>query len=73
MEDIFKAIDDFLNFWIDYKAFWKSFVITIIIGYFWFGFEFIQFGTLQFDRECDKVVTALYFFVIAWIIHRKSK
>lgn len=42
------------------KSFLLSVLITLSITTIWYGLEWIQFGELQWDRECDNVVTYLY-------------
>ena len=42
------------------KSFLISVLITLAITAIWYGFEWIQFGELQWERECDNVVTYLY-------------
>lgn len=53
-----------------YKLTVKGFVIaaliTLAITSVWYGFEYLQFGELQWDRRCDEVVTVLYFFAL-WV------
>ena len=42
------------------KAVGVAFVITMAISAVWYGVEYMQFGTLQWDRECDNIVSTLY-------------
>jgi len=56
----------------DYKAWWRSCVINLAIGCIWYGLEFTQFGTLQWNRICDNCVYIIYFVLVAWLLH-KSK
>ena len=39
----------------------------------WYGLEFEQFGTLQWNRNCDNVVGAAYFFIIWWLFHKNDE
>lgn len=55
----------------DYKALWKACIITLAITAVWYGVEFMQYGTLQWDRQCDNVVGAIYFFVL-WDAYHKN-
>ena len=55
----------------DTKAFWKSYVTLLAISAIWYGLEFIEFGTLCWDRKCDNVV-GLLFFIALWYANHKA-
>ena len=40
-------------------------IITLTITAVWYGVEWIQFGKLQWNRNCDEIVTLLYFIALA--------
>ena len=39
-------------------------LITFAIMSVWYGFEWIQFHELQWNRQCDDVVTFLYWIAL---------
>lgn len=59
------------KFLTDTKAFWKSFITLLAISAIWYGLEFIEFGTLCWDRKCDNVV-GLLFFITLWYANHKA-
>ena len=59
------------KFLTDTKAFWKSYVTLLAISAIWYGLEFIEFGTLCWDRKCDNVV-GLLFFIALWYVNHKA-
>ena len=48
------------------KGFIIAALITFAITGVWYGLEYMQFGELQWDRECDEVVALLYFIAL-WV------
>lgn len=48
------------------KGWLIAFLISLAIMAVWYAFEYMQFGELQWDRDCDNVVGMLYFIVL-WI------
>lgn len=48
-------------------AFVKAFIVSMAISAFWYAFEWMQYGELQWDRQCDNVVSLLYFIVLWWL------
>lgn len=44
-----------------------AFIITLTISAIWYGVELIQFKELQWNRECDNVVSLLYFLVLWYL------
>lgn len=48
------------------KGFIYAALVTMAITAVWYAFEYMQFGTLQWERQCDEVVSTLYF-VALWI------
>lgn len=48
----------------------KGFIIAILVSLsimaIWYTFEYMQFGQLQWGRQCDEVVSILYFIAL-WI------
>lgn len=53
-------------------AFVKACVVNLAISAVWYGLEWIQFGELQWDRECDNVVSLLYLLVL-WYLFANQK
>lgn len=62
VKDIFK----------DYKALWKALVVTLAISAVWYGIEFMQYGTLQWDRKCDNVVGFIYLIALWYAYHSNN-
>lgn len=58
------------KFLTDTKAFWRSYVTLLAISAIWYGLEFIEFGTLCWDRKCDNIV-GLLFFIALWYTNHK--
>ena len=58
------------KFLTDTKAFWRSYVTLLAISAIWYGLEFIEFGTLCWDRKCDNIV-GLLFFIVLWYTNHK--
>lgn len=58
------------KFLTDTKAFWRSYVTLLAISAIWYGLEFIEFGTLCWDRKCDNIV-GLLFFIVLWCTNHK--
>lgn len=53
-------------------AFIKATIVSLAISCIWYGFEWIQFHELQWDRKCDNVVFVLYFIVL-WYLFSNQK
>ena len=45
----------------DYKAVAKAFVHLLAISAIWYILEFMEFGTLQWDRACDNIIGFIFF------------
>lgn len=58
------------KFLTDTKAFWRSYITLLAISAIWYGLEFIEFGTLCWDRKCDNIV-GLLFFIVLWYANHK--
>ena len=58
------------RFLTDTKAFWESYVTLLAISAIWYGLEFIEFGTLCWDRKCDNII-GLLFFIVLWYTNHK--
>lgn len=52
------------------KGFIIATLVTLSIAAIWYALEYMQFGTLQWDRKCDEVVTLLYFIAL-WVAFSK--
>lgn len=48
-------------------AFIKALIVTLAVSAIWYGYEWMQYGELQWDRKCDEVVSLLYF-IILWYL-----
>ena len=60
------------KFLTDTKAFWKSYVTLLAISAIWYGLEFIEFGTLCWDRKCDNVIGSLFFIALWYANHQNN-
>lgn len=61
-----------MKFLLDYKAGFQALIINLAVAAVWYTLEFQQFGTLQWDRSCDNIVGAIYFFIIWWFVHKNN-
>lgn len=61
-----------MGFLLDYKAGFQALVIILAVAAVWYALEFHQFGTLQWNRNCDNVVSTIYLFIIWWFAHRNN-
>lgn len=61
-----------MGFLLDYKAGFQALIINLAVAAVWYGLEFQQFGTLQWNRYCDNVVSTIYFFIIWWFAHKNN-
>lgn len=52
------------------KGFIYAALISLSITAVWYVYEYKQFGELQWDRECDSIVSILYFIAL-WIAYSK--
>lgn len=48
----------------DFKAAGKAFVHLLAISAIWYGLEFMEFGTLQWNRTCDEIIGLIFFFIL---------
>ena len=56
----------------DYKAAAKAFVHLLAISAIWYILEFMEFGTLQWDRACDNIIGFIFFFIIWGAYHKHN-
>lgn len=54
------------------NGFIKALIVSLAILAVWFMREWIEFGELQWDRECDNVVFVLYFFALWYAFSKKG-
>ena len=54
----------------DWKALWKATIHMLVISALWYGLEFMQYGTLQWDRQCDNVI-GIIFLVMLWYAYHQ--
>lgn len=48
------------------KGMLLAFLVCLAITGIWYGLEWIEFGELQWNRECDNIIEFLYFFAL-WV------
>lgn len=53
------------------KAFVKALTVNLAVIAIWYASEWMQFGELQFNRECDNVVSTIYLFVLWYLFLEK--
>lgn len=53
-------------------AFIKAVILNLAIYSIWYYLEYKQFGTLQWNRKCDDVVSVIYF-LLTWYLFAKSE
>lgn len=51
----------------------KAFVVNMAISAVWYATEYIQFGELQWDRQCDNVVWYIYLGVMWYLFREREK
>lgn len=51
----------------------KAFIVNMAISVIWYASEYIQFGELQWDRQCDNIVWYIYLLVLWYLFHKKDK
>lgn len=56
----------------DLKALIQSLAVNLAIAAIWYGFEWMQYGELQWGRQCDNVVGILYIFILWWAFHQNN-
>lgn len=54
------------------NGFIKALIVSLAILAVWYMREWIEFGELQWDRECDNVVFVLYFFALWYAFSKKG-
>ena len=45
----------------------KAFITNLAVLAIGYATEYLQFGELQFDRECDEVVWCVYFIILFYL------
>lgn len=55
------------------KAFVKALTVNLAVTAIWYASEWMQFGELQFNRECDNVVNTIYLFVLWYLLYKKER
>lgn len=54
----------------DIIALWKAITVNLAVTAIWYAAEYEQFGTLQWDRQCDNIVGMLYIFILWWMFRK---
>lgn len=55
----------------DWRALWRATIHMLAISALWYGLEFMQYGTLQWDRQCDNVI-GIIFLVVLWYAYHQN-
>lgn len=45
----------------------KAFITNLAVLAIWYATEYLQFGELQWSRECDTVVWWVYFIILCYL------
>ncbi|MDD3253929.1 MAG: hypothetical protein PHV18_15400 [Lachnospiraceae bacterium] len=53
-------------------AFIKALIVNMAISAVWYAIEWMQYGELQWDRECDDVVWWLYLLVLWYLFAHQN-
>ena len=54
------------------RAFIEALTVNLAATAIWYASEWMQFGELQFNRECDNVVSIIYLFVLWYLFYEKE-
>lgn len=54
------------------KGFIIASIVSLLIIAIWYVLEYMQFGQLQWNRQCDEVVSLLYFIAL-WVAFSRWK
>ena len=54
------------------EAFVKALTVNLAVTTIWYASEWLQFGELQFNRECDNIVSVIYLFVLWYLFYKKE-
>ena len=57
----------------DWRALWKATIHMLAISAIWYGLEFMQYGTLQWDRQCDNVIGVIFLVVLWYTYHQINR
>lgn len=54
------------------QGFIKAVIVSMAICAVWYGLEWLEFGELQWNRECDNVVFNLYFIALWYAFSKRG-
>lgn len=54
------------------KSFVEALTVNLAVTAIWYASEWMQFGELQFNRECDNIVNIIYLFIL-WYFFWKNE
>jgi len=57
----------------DIGSLWKSFVVNLAVTAIWYAAEYEQFGTLQWDRWSDNIISVIYMVILWWVFRKIDK
>lgn len=55
------------------KSFVKALTINLAVIAIWYASEWMQFGELQFNRECDNIVNTIYLFILWYLFYENER
>lgn len=55
------------------KAFVKALTVNLAVTAIGYASEWMQFGELQFDRECDNIVNIIYLFILWCLFYENER
>lgn len=53
-------------------VFIKAFITNLAVLAIWYGLEWVEFGELQWHRECDNTVWLVYFIILCYLYATKQ-
>lgn len=55
------------------EAFVKTLTVNLAVTAIWYASEWMQFGELQFNRECDNIVNTIYLFILWYLFYENER
>ncbi len=55
------------------EAFIKALIVNLAVTAIWYASEWLQFGELQFNRECDNIVSFIYLLILWYLFYKNER
>lgn len=55
------------------KSFVKALTVNLAVTAILYASEWMQFGELQFNRECDNIVNTIYLFILWYLFYENER